>query len=75
MVDGTYDEVKSALDIFVKDMGLVTDAARDNAYPAPLTSATCRLYQAGRRAGLGRLDDSSVIEVLRAPASVSRLRW
>ena len=68
MVDGTYDEVKSALDILVKDMCLVTDAARDNAYPAPLTSAAYQLYQAGQRAGLGRLDDSSVIEVLRAKA-------
>jgi 3-hydroxyisobutyrate dehydrogenase/putative dehydrogenase len=34
MVHGT-DEVKSALDIFVKDMGLVTDAARASSYPAP----------------------------------------
>ena len=69
MVDGAFDDVRSALDIFVKDMGLVTDAARDHAYPASLTSATQRLYQAGQRAGLGRLDDSSVIEVLRATAS------
>ena len=35
MVDGN-DEVNSALDIFVKDMGLVIDAARDSTYPAPL---------------------------------------
>jgi 3-hydroxyisobutyrate dehydrogenase len=46
-------------------MGLVTDAARAYAYPAPLACATEQLYLAGRRAGLGRLDDSSVIEVLR----------
>jgi 3-hydroxyisobutyrate dehydrogenase len=64
MVHGS-DEVKSALDIFVKDMGLVLDAARDTAYPAPLASAAAQLYLAGRRAGLGRRDDSSVIEVLR----------
>jgi 3-hydroxyisobutyrate dehydrogenase len=64
MVHGT-DEVKSALDIFVKDMGLVTDAARANSFPAPLASAAEQLYLAGRRAGLGRRDDSSVIEVLR----------
>ena len=64
MVHGT-DEVRSALDIFVKDMGLVTDAARAGAYPAPLASAAEQLYLAGRRAGLGRRDDSSVIEVLR----------
>jgi len=66
MVEGT-EQVKSALDIFVKDMGLVVDAARDSAYPAPLASAAQQLYLAGRRAGLGRHDDSSVIEVLRQP--------
>lgn len=67
---GTSDEVRSALDIFVKDMGLVLGAARDNAYPAPLASAAEQLYTAGRRAGLGRRDDSSVIDVLRGSAVV-----
>jgi 3-hydroxyisobutyrate dehydrogenase len=70
MVDDTAEEVRSALDIFVKDMGLVLGAARDNAYPAPLASAAEQLYTAGRRAGLGRRDDSSVIEVLRGRAVV-----
>jgi 3-hydroxyisobutyrate dehydrogenase/putative dehydrogenase len=64
MVHGT-DEVRSALDIFVKDMGLVLDAARASSYPAPLAAAAEQLYLAGRRAGLGRRDDSSVIEILR----------
>jgi 3-hydroxyisobutyrate dehydrogenase/putative dehydrogenase len=64
MVHGT-DEVKSALDIFVKDMGLVADAARASTFPAPLTTAVEQLYLAGHRAGLGRRDDSAVIEVLR----------
>jgi 3-hydroxyisobutyrate dehydrogenase len=64
MVHGT-EEVKSALDIFVKDMGLVTDAARANHSPVPLASAAQQLYLAGHPAGLGRRDDSSVIEVLR----------
>jgi 3-hydroxyisobutyrate dehydrogenase len=59
------DEVKSALDIFVKDMGLVLDAARATSFPAPLASAAEQQYLAGSRAGLGRRDDSSVIEVLR----------
>ena len=68
MVHGT-DEVKSALDIFVKDMGLVTDAARANSYPAPLASAAEQLYLAGRRAGLGRRDDSTIIQVLRGTTS------
>jgi len=65
MVEGTDREVKSALDIFVKDMGLVANAARVNGYAAPLASAAEQLYLAGRRAGLGRLDDSSLIQILR----------
>jgi 3-hydroxyisobutyrate dehydrogenase len=43
MVHGT-DQVKSALDIFVKDMGLVLDAAREHSYPRP--------HRVGRRAAL-----------------------
>jgi 3-hydroxyisobutyrate dehydrogenase len=65
------DEVKSALDIFVKDMGLVLDAARGSSFPSPLASAAEQLYLAGRRAGLGRRDDSSVIEVLRGLPSTT----
>jgi 3-hydroxyisobutyrate dehydrogenase len=64
MVDGT-EQVNSALDLFVKDMGLVVEAARDSAYPAPLASTAEQLYLAGHRAGLGRGDDSSIIELLR----------
>jgi 3-hydroxyisobutyrate dehydrogenase len=63
------DEVRSALDIFVKDMGLVLDAARASTYPAPLASAAEQLYLAGSRAGLGRRDDSSLIEILRGGPS------
>jgi len=65
LVEGSFEQAKSALDIFVKDMGLVTDAARQSTYPAPLASAAEQLYVAGRRAGLGRRDNSSIIEVLR----------
>ena len=65
MVDGAFDEAKSALDIFVKDMGLVTEAARSVDYATPLAAAAEALYVAGSKAGLGRQDDSSVIEVAR----------
>ena len=65
MVDNPNNEIKSTIDIFVKDMGLVTDAARANAYPTPLASAAEQLYLAGRRAGLGRADDSSLIQIRR----------
>ena len=35
MVDGDFDDPKSALDIFVKDMGLVNEAAREHVVPGP----------------------------------------
>lgn len=73
MVHGAGEQVRSALDIFVKDMGLVLAAARDSVYPAPLAAAAEQLYLAGRRAGLGRADDSRVIEVLRGlPGAAQR---
>jgi 3-hydroxyisobutyrate dehydrogenase len=69
MVGGAFEQVNSALDIFVKDMGLVIDAARLHGYPAPLAGAAEQLYLAGQRAGLGRLDDSSIIKILRGGAA------
>ena len=68
MVQGAFDEAKSALDIFVKDMGLVTGAARSVDHATPLAAAAEAMYVAGSKAGLGRQDDSSVIEVARGNA-------
>jgi 3-hydroxyisobutyrate dehydrogenase/putative dehydrogenase len=56
---------RSALDIFVKDMGLVSAAAEHAGAVAPLTAVTRRLYEKGHERGLGRLDDAALIEVLR----------
>jgi 3-hydroxyisobutyrate dehydrogenase len=67
MLDGEVEPAKSALEIFVKDMGLVTAAARENTYPTPLASVAEQLYLAGSRAGLSRLDDSSIIRLFRDP--------
>jgi 3-hydroxyisobutyrate dehydrogenase/putative dehydrogenase len=65
MIAGEFREPRSALDIFVKDMGLVSAAAEHAGAPAPLTAAARRLYEQGHEGGLGRLDDSALIEVLR----------
>jgi 3-hydroxyisobutyrate dehydrogenase len=65
MVAGEFDQVRSALDIFVKDMGLVTGAAGDAGARVPLAAAARELYQRGHDEGLGRQDDSVIIEVLR----------
>jgi 3-hydroxyisobutyrate dehydrogenase len=56
---------KSALDIFVKDMGLVCKAAEERGFKTPLSSAALELYLVGKEAGLGTEDDSGVIRVFR----------
>jgi 3-hydroxyisobutyrate dehydrogenase/putative dehydrogenase len=65
MVSGEFEPPHSALDIFVKDMSLVSAAAQHAGASAPLTAVTRRLYQEGHERGLGRIDDAALIEVLR----------
>ncbi|WP_262426357.1 NAD(P)-dependent oxidoreductase [Brachybacterium sp. Z12] len=65
MVDGAFDDVRSALTIFVKDMGLVAEAAREVGQEVPLTSSAQKTYQRGSELGWDRRDDSIVYEVLR----------
>jgi 3-hydroxyisobutyrate dehydrogenase/putative dehydrogenase len=63
MLDHEFEPVRSALSIFVKDMGLVTDTARDLGYAAPLASLAGQLYTMGYREGWGGLDDSAVVKL------------
>jgi 3-hydroxyisobutyrate dehydrogenase len=57
-------EVKSRVDIFVKDMGIVTSVGRMCHVPLPLAAAAEQLYLIAEAAGLGAQDDSSVVTVL-----------
>jgi 3-hydroxyisobutyrate dehydrogenase len=59
--------VRSRLDIFVKDMGIVTGIGRDAHVPLPLTAAAHQLYLQGEVQGLGDHDDSSVVTLLSPP--------
>jgi 3-hydroxyisobutyrate dehydrogenase len=63
MLDGEFEPVRSALDIFVKDMGLVVSAAKARKLPTPLAAAAEQLYLTGAAEGLGRRDDSSLISL------------
>ncbi|MDN5601664.1 MAG: NAD(P)-dependent oxidoreductase [Brachybacterium sp.] len=65
MVDGAFDDVRSALTIFVKDMGLVGDAAAEVGQEVPLAASAQQIYQRGSELGWDRRDDSIVYEVLR----------
>ena len=57
-------EVRSALSIFVKDMGIVTAAAKGAGLSTPVAAAAEQLYLQGATRGLGARDDSSVITVV-----------
>ena len=57
-------EVRSRVDIFVKDMGIVTDVGRDAHVPLPLAAAAAQLYLLAEAAGLGAADDSSLVTIL-----------
>jgi 3-hydroxyisobutyrate dehydrogenase len=65
MVTGDFGRVRSAMDIFVKDMGLVSEAADHAGASVPLAASARQLYERGHELGLGRLDDAALIEVLR----------
>jgi 3-hydroxyisobutyrate dehydrogenase len=57
--------VTSAVDIFVKDLGLVLDAGRALKMGLPLAAAAHQLFLSSSGMGLGAIDDSKVIEVYR----------
>jgi L-threonate 2-dehydrogenase len=53
----------SAVDIFVKDLGLVLDTARATKFPLPLSSTAHQMFMQASTAGFGREDDSAVIKI------------
>jgi 3-hydroxyisobutyrate dehydrogenase len=53
----------SAVDIFVKDLGLVLDTARASKFPLPLASTAHQMFMQASSAGFGREDDAAVIKI------------
>ncbi|CAA2099617.1 L-threonate dehydrogenase [Variovorax paradoxus] len=53
----------SAVDIFVKDLGLVLDVARASKFPLPLSSTAHQMFMQASTAGYAREDDSAVIKI------------
>ena len=63
MLEQAFLPAKSAMDIFVKDMGLVREAADERGFETPLSDAAHALYEKGSSQGLGREDDSGIVRV------------
>jgi 3-hydroxyisobutyrate dehydrogenase len=61
ILQGDYTPL-SSVNIFVKDLGIVLDAARKLSFPLPLAAAAHQLYLAAAAAGHGAEDDAAVVK-------------
>ena len=62
VIAGDYTPL-SAVDIFVKDLGIVLDTARASKFPLPLASTAHQMFLHASSAGHGAEDDSAVIKI------------
>ncbi|MEE9944536.1 MAG: NAD(P)-dependent oxidoreductase [Pseudomonas asiatica] len=69
MLEGTDTRVTSMVDIFVKDSSLVAEAAQACSAKVPLLDIAHARFSQASGAGLGRRDDSRVIETWEHPAA------
>ena len=59
VLDGDYSP-RSAVEIFVKDLGIIQDMARSAKFPVPVAAAALQMFLMTAAAGMGRDDDASV---------------
>jgi len=62
VLDGDY-RPRSAVDIFVKDLGIVSDISRSERLPAPIAASALQMFLMTSAAGMGRDDDASVAKL------------
>jgi len=62
MLDDDYSPL-SAVEIFVKDLGLVLNTGHELRLPLPMAAAAHQLFLAAAGAGWGRFDDAAVVKV------------
>ena len=69
VLEGDYTPL-SAVNIFVKDLGIVLDSARKMTFPLPLTAAAHQLFLGAAGAGLGYEDDIAVVKMYQAMSGI-----
>lgn len=62
VLDGDYTP-RSAVEIFVKDLGIIQDMARNARFPVPVAAAALQMFLMTAGAGMGRDDDASVARI------------
>jgi putative dehydrogenase len=74
MVAGDYRDATMKVEVWQKDMAIITDFARALGCPTPLFLASAPLYTAALAAGRGKQDTASVCAVLGEMAGLRRAR-
>ena len=69
ILDGDYAP-RSAVEIFVKDLGIVQDMARAAHFPVPMAAAALQMFLMTAGAGMGGDDDASVARLYAQVAGV-----
>lgn len=62
ILDGDYAP-RSAVNIFVKDLGIVLEAGKGHKFPLPLTAAAHQMFLMAASAGHGLEDDAAVVKI------------
>lgn len=63
ILDGDYAP-RSAVNIFTKDLGIVSDIGRGLQFPTPIAATALQMFVMTAAAGMGRDDDASVARML-----------
>jgi L-threonate 2-dehydrogenase len=61
----------SAINIFVKDPGIVLDVAHELRFPLPMAALAHQLFIAAAATGQGSLDDASIVKLYENLSGVS----
>lgn len=62
ILKGDYTPL-SAVNIFIKDLGIVLDSARRQSFPLPLTATAHQMFLSAAAAGHGAEDDAAVVKI------------
>ena len=70
VLDGDYAP-RSAVNIFVKDLGIVLETAKQNLFPTPLAAIAHQLFTMAAASGHGLEDDAAVIKVFQTLTGIT----
>ena len=70
MLAGDYTPL-SAVNIFVKDLGIVLDLAHELRFPLPMAALAHQLFLAAAASGHGNQDDASIVKLYENLTGVS----